>query len=98
MSGGQGFEVTPDELHKVAREVDDVVGRAQRSSAGFTFAQQGRASGFALMGSAARCEAGWQRTVQVQAAKLGVDGDLLGLCAEGYRSADDAIAAAVGGR
>lgn len=31
MAGGQGFEVTPDELHKAAREVDDVAGRAQQT-------------------------------------------------------------------
>lgn len=55
-------------------------------------------SGFAFMGSAAGCEASWQRTVQVQAARLSVDGDMLGLTALAYRSAEEDIADALGGR
>lgn len=101
MAGGEGFGITPDELHKVAGELNDIAGRTRQAAAAFGDAQQGisgRAPGFAIIASAAECGALWKLAVQTQADTLSVDADLLGVTADAYAQGEQIIASSFGGR
>lgn len=96
-----GFEVTPEELQAVARELGDVSTEIQRGAVSFSGIQDaltGQAPGFEIMWVAGECESSWQRAIQAQAAKLALDGDSVGLAAAGYRSSEQALSRSLGGR
>lgn len=101
MAGGEGFTVTLDELHAVAKEIQDIAERTRQNSDAFGDAQQGitgQARGFAMMVSAAECGAVWKVAVQTQVANVSVNGDMLGLTADAYRQGELDVAFSFRGR
>lgn len=96
-----GFEVTPDDLRTAAETIGDIADEAHRNVAelsGVQNAMNDQARGFDVIRAAAEVEASWQRAVQVQAAKLALDGDLLDVNADKYIVTDLRVGKTVEGR
>jgi uncharacterized protein YukE len=86
-----GFDVTPEDLRAAATTIAGIADEAHRNVAelsGVQNAMSDQATGFEVIRAAAEVEASWQHAVQVQAAKLALDGDVLELNADTYVETD----------
>jgi hypothetical protein len=87
MADGPRFEVTPDDLRRVAGEVLEVIDAAHQHARFLGGAQDrlnGAPPGFGSARALVEIETGWQRALHTANTKSAVDADILSINADSY--------------